>query len=77
MTEFDPNVMEDVAAIHESIADAGGLVTISDLSRRWEMSKSDVHKRADRRDFPEPVQRVGRSRVWLLAECENWKEHHR
>lgn len=53
---------------------AGGLVSASDLSRTWGISKTRVAVLVGRESFPEPVGSVGGRPVWLASEARQWRE---
>ena len=61
----------------DAIAEAGGLFTLADLARRWEVSGSRVGQLAAHRDFPAPIVSgdgggVG-TRLYLGCEAEAFR----
>jgi hypothetical protein len=54
---------------------AGGLATVTDLARRWGVSRSRAHELARREDFPSPVATVSDGAVALYAvnEVDHWR----
>lgn len=44
------------------------LLTISDLTTRWEMPRQSIHERKNTNVFPEPVQFVSNGRTALYLE---------
>ena len=53
------------------------LVTATDIAERTKMSHANhVHRLVRRPDFPREVGKVGKSRVWYLADVLAWLEQH-
>jgi predicted DNA-binding transcriptional regulator AlpA len=52
------------------------LLTIADLTKRWDMPRQSIHERIKYRDFPEPIQFVsnGRTAVFLESEIIEFEE---
>src|SRR4051812_18073463 len=69
--EIDPEERE----VFAWLAERGGLVSTSDLARRWGVSRQHVHKLASEPSFPEPSYFVGRQPLWLAAKADDWHEH--
>jgi predicted DNA-binding transcriptional regulator AlpA len=65
----------DARALRKALAGVGGLVTCSDLGRRWHISKARAHELCNLPGFPEPVHKVGRSAVYIASECDRWYAH--
>lgn len=63
-----------VKTIRDRIAAAGGLVNAADLARVWGVSRARVTELVAMPDFPEPIDHVGERAVWLLAQCDQWRE---
>lgn len=57
----------------ETIERAGGLATVGDLERLWNVSKTRVHQIVNHPAFPEPLARVGQAKVWLVSEAEAFR----
>jgi hypothetical protein len=49
------------------------LGTKADLARRWKVSPARVSELAERPDFPSVRQRIGRSDLYDLAECDRFR----
>lgn len=54
------------------------LLTISDLTSRWEMPRQSIHERKGRKTFPNPVQYVsnGRTALYLESEIEKFEKEN-
>jgi prophage regulatory protein len=48
------------------------LVTGGEIANRLGMSRARVHQLATRPDFPEPLGRVGQSKVWRWSDIRAW-----
>lgn len=48
------------------------LVTGGEIANRLVMSRARVHQLAARPDFPEPLGRVGQSKVWRWSDVRAW-----
>lgn len=55
-----------------AIRAAGGLVGIPDIAKRLKVTRQQAYQYTQRSDFPEPVDYIGRSGVWIWAEVERW-----
>jgi predicted DNA-binding transcriptional regulator AlpA len=56
---------------------AGGIVAAADIAERLEISKARVAQLTARDDWPAPVDRIGRSPVWLWADVLAWRAAER
>ena len=53
---------------------AGGLVTVTDIARRYEVSKARAAQLVVAPSFPKPLKhRIGRSQVWIAHEVDVWR----
>lgn len=54
------------------------LLTITDIARRWEMSRQSVHEKKRENTFPKPVQFVanGRTALYLESDIELYEEKY-
>ncbi len=54
------------------------VLTIADISTRWEMSRQGIHEKKFEHDFPDPVQFVanGRTALYLESEIEKYEEQY-
>lgn len=54
------------------------LITIADLTKRWDMPRQSIHERKDGHDFPKPVQYVanGRTALYLESDIEIYEEKY-
>ncbi|MYL47671.1 hypothetical protein GLV94_18690 [Virgibacillus halodenitrificans] len=52
------------------------LLTIADLTTRWDMPRQSIHERIADREFPEPFQYVsnGRTAVFLESDIREFEE---
>lgn len=52
------------------------VLTIADLTTRWEMSRQSVHEKKKENDFPIPIQFVsnGRTALYLESDIEAYEE---
>jgi hypothetical protein len=48
------------------------LVTGGEIANRLHMSRARVHQLAARPDFPDPLGRVGQSKVWRWSDVRAW-----
>lgn len=48
------------------------LVTGGEIAKRLHMSRARVHQLAARPDFPQPLGRVGQSKVWKWSDIRAW-----
>ena len=55
----------------QSIADAGGLCSISDLADRWGISRQGARKVTRRDGFPAPVLTHGARELWPADEADD------
>ncbi|GAQ19135.1 phage transcriptional regulator, AlpA [Oceanobacillus picturae] len=46
------------------------LLTIADLTTRWDMPRQSIHERITYREFPEPIQYVSNKRTALFLESD-------
>lgn len=59
-----------------ALCDAGGLVTVSEIAEAWGVHPETVRTHYSRREqngFPAPVDRLGRTDVWLAAAVARWR----
>lgn len=49
------------------------LLSISDLARRWRITRQSAHKRVNKAGFPPPVATTGAGRVWTEKAIEGWE----
>lgn len=75
----NPKLTDAAELARAHIFAAGGLATVTDLARRWGISRSRAHELAKRDDFPSPVATVSDGQVSLYAvkEVDEWRGHHR
>lgn len=52
------------------------LVLQPDIARRLGITRQRIHQLSQDDDFPAPVGRLGRSRVWDWAVIETWARAH-
>lgn len=54
------------------------LLTIADISIRWEMPRQSIHERKENYDFPKPVQYVanGRTALYLERDIEDYENKY-
>lgn len=54
------------------------LLSISDLSIRWEMPRQSIHERKEKGNFPKPIQFVSNGRIALYSESdiEDFEREH-
>jgi predicted DNA-binding transcriptional regulator AlpA len=57
----------------KAIDDAGGLVMVADIGRRWGVSKARADEVSKRDDFPKPLLRIGRSALYVGNEVDAWR----
>jgi hypothetical protein len=52
------------------------VLTIADLSTRWEMPRQSIHEKKDGINFPKPVQFVanGRTALYLESDIEKYEQ---
>ena len=48
------------------------LVGITEIAKRFRLSRQRAHVLATRDDFPRPVEGLARGRVWKAADVERW-----
>lgn len=53
-----------------NLGELPSIVTISDLSTRWDMPRQSIHERIAYREFPEPIQYVSNKRIALFLESD-------
>jgi hypothetical protein len=63
--------------LRQLIADAGGLQSIADLAKRWDVSRQRVKELTEYPTFPKPVLTVGRSALYAGRECDAWRKLER
>ena len=58
------------------MSDIPKLLTIADLTTRWEMPRQSIHDRIKYRDFPEPILFVsnGRTAIFLESDIEEFEK---
>jgi hypothetical protein len=61
--------------LRAAIDRAGGLATLGDLARRWNVSRVRAHEIAQHPDFPEPVATIsdGTTALYAIAEADKWR----
>jgi hypothetical protein len=52
------------------VKDVPMLLTISDLTERWEMPRQSIHEKKHEIDFPKPIQYVSKGRTALYLESD-------
>ena len=54
------------------------VLTIADLTTRWQMSRQGIHDRTGDKDFPKPIQYVanGRTALFLEKDIEQYEIDH-
>jgi hypothetical protein len=54
------------------------LLTIADLTTRWQMSRQGIHDKKFEKDFPKPVQFVanGRTALYLESDVVKYEEKY-
>jgi predicted DNA-binding transcriptional regulator AlpA len=60
-------------AVMQAITDAGGVLTVADIARRWRISKARADELSKRPDFPKPLMRIGRSALYVGTEIDAWR----
>lgn len=55
-----------------AIKQAGGLMNMTQLARRYGLPKSTMHKFCARADFPEAVHDTSNAKVYLAVEVDEW-----
>ena len=55
------------------VASTGGLLTIAEIARRWDVEEPTARKATRREDFPAPAVTIGRSDLWLAPEVDQWR----
>lgn len=61
--------------LRAAIQEAGGLLTLSDMARRWHISRARAGQLAASDDFPAPLgSKIGNSDVWIGNEVDSWRE---
>lgn len=73
----DRNLSNIVHALWGQLVASGGIVTVSEISRRLDVSRAYASKITRRDDFPPPVDTVGDRSVWLWADVEGWRDAER
>jgi hypothetical protein len=58
------------------LRDLPKLLTISDLTERWEMPRQSIHEKKNEKDFPIPIQFVskGRTPLYLESDIESYEK---
>lgn len=67
----------EVVELRERIVAAGGLVNAADLARVWQISRARVSELVGMPGFPQAIDTVGERPVWLLEQCDQWRELRR
>jgi predicted DNA-binding transcriptional regulator AlpA len=49
----------------------------AEIARRLQVSRERAYQLVNRRDFPEPYQRLAMGQIWDQAEVEAWITRHR
>jgi predicted DNA-binding transcriptional regulator AlpA len=57
--------------------DSARLLNTSAIAERLGVSREWVRRLADRDDFPDPIQQVGRMRLWRSSDVERWIAENR
>ena len=54
------------------------LLTIADLSTRWDMPRQSIHEKKEANDFPKVIQYVanGRTALYLESDVEKYEEKY-
>lgn len=60
--------------IRAAIKAAGGLGSVTDLARRWGVSRQRLSQLVGEDDFPKPVCEVNGRPVYLVGECDEWRQ---
>lgn len=60
--------------LRQQLEDIGGLVNLSEISRRYSVSKSTAQAWTKRPEFPAPVYRGGQETLWLAGEVAAWRQ---
>lgn len=55
------------------VANAGGLLTVADIARRWGVESPTVREAVQHPTFPAPAVTIGRSDLWLAPEVDQWR----
>jgi predicted DNA-binding transcriptional regulator AlpA len=66
-----------VRTLWDQLAATGGIVTVSEIADRLDVSRAYASKITRRDDFPPPVDTLGERPVWLWADVEGWREAER
>lgn len=64
-------------SLKKDIEKVGGLVTLSEMARRWEVSRQRAAQLSLEEDFPKPVTVVGESWLWAWGEVAIWRDRKR
>lgn len=60
-------------AVWDQLATVGGIVTVTEIAHRLDVSRAYASKITRRDDFPPPVDTLGERPVWLWADVEEWR----
>lgn len=54
------------------------VLTIADISTRWQMPRQSIHEKKEENTFPKPIQYVanGRTALYLESDIEKYEEQH-
>ncbi|RNL65397.1 DNA-binding protein [Nocardioides marmoriginsengisoli] len=52
------------------------LAGTAEVAAILDVSPQQVHRLAQREDFPEPVAELHAGRIWLKTDVENWAREH-
>lgn len=54
------------------------VLTIADISTRWQMPRQSIHEKKEGNDFPKPIQYVanGRTALYLESDIEKYEEQY-
>lgn len=55
------------------VSNAGGLLTVADIARRWGVGPQTVREAVQHPTFPAPAVTIGRSDLWLAPEIDQWR----
>lgn len=59
--------------LREAIESAGGLLTVTEIGRRYDVSTARASEMAQRDDFPRPVAYIGSRPVWAAVDVDAWR----
>jgi hypothetical protein len=73
-----PTADANAAELSRLIEQIGGIVSLMDLAREWDVSKTRVHQMSRHTDFPAPVAEVASGsqralKLYSRAQAEAWR----